>query len=112
MRIRGAMVIAISTIIFIAGCNKEIQLTQDAKDWLKEYKNIGVESVDAVKANVKGVTTGDTQFRERLDKHMTGKNAVLKNLDKDQIKKFNDEYEEITDEILMRVSVLKRTQSY
>ena len=112
MRIRGTAATVILSIILIAGCAKEIQLTQQAQDWLKEYKKIGMESVDAMEKALVGGENKDPYYQKQVTDLMTTRPDALKGLDKDQLKLFYDEIEKIDDDILMMKSILKRVKEY
>jgi hypothetical protein len=113
MRRRGSLILVSLIIIAVAGCGKsEPVLSPETKEWLKNYRKIGIEKVDADKDQKRWGKKDNSGFDEKYSKLVEERTALLKNMSDEQKKLFSDEMQNIDDDIQIRISIYRRVQSY
>ncbi|MBN1531788.1 MAG: hypothetical protein JXA20_03920 [Spirochaetes bacterium] len=113
MHRRCSLILVSIIIVAVAGCGlSEPVLSPEAKDWLKTYRRIGIEKVDADKDQKRWGKKDNSRFEEKYSKLMEERGAILKGMSDAQKKLFSDEMQKIDDDILIRISIYRRVQSY
>ncbi len=109
MRTRFSLLIISLLVITIAGCGAKSEpvLPQEAKDWLKTYRSIGIAKVDAEIEEKRMGKKNTFKFDERFAKLMGERQVILDKLSGELKTKFTDEMENVNDEIQIRMSLYR-----